>query len=96
MHLSYFCVIAVQMIVASQSENGQVLHVIPSAQPGMAQVIIPQGHLLDVTSTQDASEEKCSDGSLQTVTVAAIADSASGYILHPQASLTVSKKSAAR
>lgn len=40
------------MIVASQSENGQVLHVIPSAQPGMAQVIIPQGHLLDVTSTQ--------------------------------------------
>lgn len=40
------------MIVASQSENGQVLHVIPSAQPGMAQVIIPQGQLLDVTSTQ--------------------------------------------
>ncbi|XP_065607156.1 calcium-responsive transcription factor [Cyrtonyx montezumae] len=84
------------MIVASQSENGHVLHVIPSAQPGMAQVIIPQGHLLDVASTQDASEEKCSDGSLQTVAVAAIADSASGYILHPQASLTVSKKSAAR
>lgn len=40
------------MIVASQSENGQVLHVIPSAQPGMAQVIIPQGQLLDVTGTQ--------------------------------------------
>lgn len=40
------------MIVASQSENGQVLHVIPSAQPGVAQVIIPQGQLLDVTSTQ--------------------------------------------
>lgn len=40
------------MIVTSQSENGQVLHVIPSAQPGMAQVIIPQGQLLDVTSTQ--------------------------------------------
>lgn len=39
------------MIVASQSENGQVLHVIPS-QPGVAQVIIPQGQLLDVTSSQ--------------------------------------------
>ncbi|NXS58461.1 CARTF factor, partial [Brachypteracias leptosomus] len=84
------------MIVASQSENGQVLHVIPSAQPGMAQVIIPQGRLLDVTSTQDVSEEKCGDGNLQAVAVAAIADSASSYILHPQASLTVSKKTTTR
>jgi len=33
------------MIVASQSENGQVLHVVPSAQPGVAQVIIPQVQL---------------------------------------------------
>lgn len=40
------------MIVASQSENGQVLHVIPSAQPGVTQVIIPPGQLLDVTSPQ--------------------------------------------
>lgn len=39
------------MIVASQSENGQVLHVIPSSQPGVTQVIIPPGQLLDVTST---------------------------------------------
>ncbi|XP_040459456.1 calcium-responsive transcription factor [Falco naumanni] len=87
---------APMMIVASQSENGQVLHVIPSAQPGMAQVIIPQGQLLDVTSTQDVAEEKCGDGNLQTVVVAAIADSASSYILHPQASLTVSKKPTTR
>ncbi|NXI58243.1 CARTF factor, partial [Chloroceryle aenea] len=87
---------APMMIVASQSENGQVLHVIPSAQTGMAQVIIPQGQLLDVTSTQDVSEEKCGDGNLQTVAVAAVADSASRYILHPQASLTVSKKPATR
>ncbi|KAM6070569.1 calcium-responsive transcription factor isoform 1-T2 [Chlamydotis macqueenii] len=87
---------AQMMIVASQSENGQVLHVIPSAQPGMAQVIIPQGQLLDVTSTQAISEEKCGDGNLQTVAVAAIADSASSYILHPQASLTVSKKKTSR
>ncbi|PKK22141.1 calcium responsive transcription factor [Columba livia] len=84
------------MIVASQSENGQVLHVIPSAQPGLAQVIIPQGQLLDVTSTQDVSEEKRGDGNLQTVAVAAIGDSASSYILHPQASLTVLKKTTAR
>ncbi|NXG48315.1 CARTF factor, partial [Psilopogon haemacephalus] len=84
------------MIVASQSENGQVLHIIPSAQPGMAQMIIPQGQLLDVTSTQDVLEEKCGDGNLQTVTVAAIADSASTYILHPQASLTISKKTTTR
>ncbi|NXY81789.1 CARTF factor, partial [Alcedo cyanopectus] len=87
---------APMMIVASQSENGQVLHVIPSAQTGMAQVIIPQGQLLDVTSTQDVSEEKCGDGNLQTVAVAAIADSANSYILHPQASLTVPKKPATR
>ncbi|XP_043361542.1 calcium-responsive transcription factor isoform X3 [Dermochelys coriacea] len=84
------------MIVASQSEHGQVLHVIPSTQPGMAQVIIPQGQLLDVTSTQDVSEEKRSDGNLQTVAVAAIADSTSSYILHSQASLTVSKKTTSR
>ncbi|NXO51828.1 CARTF factor, partial [Aramus guarauna] len=87
---------AQMMIVASQSENGQVLHVIPSAQPGMAQVIIPQGQLLDVTSTQDVSEGKCGDGNLQTAAVAAIADSASSYILHPQASLAVSKNPTTR
>lgn len=40
------------MIVASQSENGQVLHLVPSTQPGMAQVIIPQGQFLHVTSSQ--------------------------------------------
>ncbi|XP_063018444.1 calcium-responsive transcription factor isoform X2 [Melospiza melodia melodia] len=87
---------APMMIVTSQSENGQVLHVIPSAQPGVTQVIIPPGQLLDVTSTQDISEEKCGDGNLQTVVVASIADSASSYILHPQASLTVSKKTTTR
>ncbi|NXH21632.1 CARTF factor, partial [Bucco capensis] len=83
---------APMMIVASQSENGQVLHVIPSTQPRMAQVTIPQGQLLDVTSTQDVLEEKCGGRNLQTVAVTAVADSASSYILHPQASLTVSKR----
>ncbi|XP_030343279.1 calcium-responsive transcription factor isoform X4 [Strigops habroptila] len=45
---------------------------------------------------KDVSEEKCGDGNLQTVVVAAIADSGSSYILHPQASLTVSKKTTTR
>ena len=38
------------MIVASSLENGQVLRVIPSTQTGMAQVIIPQGQLVDMNS----------------------------------------------
>lgn len=45
---------------------------------------------------KDVSEEKRGDGNLQTVAVAAIGDSASSYILHPQASLTVLKKTTAR
>lgn len=43
---------ASKMIVANPSENGQVLRVIPSTQTGMAQVIIPQGQLVDVNSPQ--------------------------------------------
>ncbi|NWX99715.1 CARTF factor, partial [Nothoprocta ornata] len=85
-----------QMIVASHSEHGQVLHVIPSAQPGMAQVIVPQGQLLDVTSMQDVSEEQCGDGNLQTVAVAAVGDTASSYILHPHASFSLSKRNITR
>ncbi|XP_060113072.1 calcium-responsive transcription factor [Heteronotia binoei] len=84
------------MIVASHSENGQVLHVVPSAQPGIAQVIIPQGQLLDVSSSGDVSQETNCDGNLQTVAVAAIADNTRSYIFHPEASLTVSKKTTAR
>ncbi|XP_056663476.1 calcium-responsive transcription factor isoform X3 [Monodelphis domestica] len=84
------------MIVTSPSENGQVLHVIPSTQTGMAQVIIPQGQLLDVTSPQDASEENPTDGHLQTVAVAAIADNTNSYILHPQASLSLPKRTTTR
>ena len=43
---------ALKMIVANPSEDGQVLRVIPSTQTGMAQVIIPQGQLVDVNSPQ--------------------------------------------
>ncbi|XP_046514360.1 calcium-responsive transcription factor isoform X2 [Equus quagga] len=84
------------MIVASPSEDGQVLRVIPSTQTGMAPVVIPQGQLVDVTSPQDVSEEKPSDRKLPVVRVDALADNSSSYILHPQASLTLSKKTVTR
>uniref|UniRef100_K9IND3 Calcium-responsive transcription factor n=1 Tax=Desmodus rotundus TaxID=9430 RepID=K9IND3_DESRO len=80
---------AQMMIVASSLENGQVLRVIPSTQTGMAQVIIPQGQLVDMNSPRDASEEKPSNRNLPTVRVDALADNNSAYILHPQASLTL-------
>lgn len=50
MHLISFLMF--KMIVANPSENGQVLRVIPSTQTGMAQVIVPQGQLVDVNSPQ--------------------------------------------
>ncbi|XP_051880227.1 calcium-responsive transcription factor-like isoform X4 [Pristis pectinata] len=88
-------VIPITMIVTSQSENGQVLHVIPSNQPGVAQVLIPQGQLLDIASSHDATDDKQISDELQTVTVAAIADN-TGYVLHPQSSLTLPKKTTVR
>ncbi|XP_029462149.1 calcium-responsive transcription factor isoform X2 [Rhinatrema bivittatum] len=84
------------MIVASQSENGQVLHVIPSSQPGMAQVLIPQGQLLDVASASDPSEEKQNDVNLETVAVATVTDNTSSYVLHSQASVTLPIKTTTR
>uniref|UniRef100_A0ABI7ZQI4 Calcium responsive transcription factor n=1 Tax=Felis catus TaxID=9685 RepID=A0ABI7ZQI4_FELCA len=87
---------AQMMIVPSPSENGQVLRVIPSTQTGMAQVIIPQGQLVDVNSSQDVSEEKPGDRNLPTIRVDVLADNTSNYTLHPQASLTLPKKTVAR
>ncbi|XP_057359664.1 calcium-responsive transcription factor isoform X3 [Manis pentadactyla] len=87
---------AQMMIVASPSENGQVLHVIPSTQTGIAQVIIPQGQLVNVNSPQDVSEEKASDRNLPTVRVDDLANNTSKYIPHPQASLTLPKKTVTR
>ncbi|KAF0872241.1 CARTF factor, partial [Crocuta crocuta] len=84
------------MIVPSPSENGQVLRVIPSNQTGMAQVIIPQGQLVDVNSPRDVSEEKPSDRNLATVRMDLLADNTSNYTLHPQPSLTLPKKTVAR
>ncbi|XP_054964952.1 calcium-responsive transcription factor isoform X4 [Pan paniscus] len=82
-----------KMIVASPTENGQVLRVIPPTQTGMAQVIIPQGQLVDVNSPRDVPEEKSSDRNLPTVRVDTLADNTSNYILHPQTSFTLPKKS---
>ncbi|XP_021564222.1 calcium-responsive transcription factor-like isoform X2 [Carlito syrichta] len=87
---------AQMMIVASPSENGRVLRVIPTTQTGMAQVIIPQEQLVDVVSPQDVSEEKPSDRNLPSLRVDALADTTTGYILHPQTSLTLPKKSMTR
>uniref|UniRef100_A0A8C3X2Y5 Calcium responsive transcription factor n=1 Tax=Catagonus wagneri TaxID=51154 RepID=A0A8C3X2Y5_9CETA len=85
-----------EMIVASPSENGQVLRVIPSTQTGMTQVIIPQEQLLDVNGPRDVSEEKPSDRNLPTVRVDALGDNNRSYILRPQASLTLPKKTVTR
>uniref|UniRef100_A0A8D2E0D9 Calcium responsive transcription factor n=1 Tax=Theropithecus gelada TaxID=9565 RepID=A0A8D2E0D9_THEGE len=87
---------AQMMIVASPTENGQVLRVIPSTQTAMAQVIIPQGQLVDVNSPRDVPEEKPSDRNLSTVRVDTLADNTSNYILHPQTSFTLPKKSVTR
>uniref|UniRef100_A0A2K6ULH3 Calcium responsive transcription factor n=1 Tax=Saimiri boliviensis boliviensis TaxID=39432 RepID=A0A2K6ULH3_SAIBB len=87
---------AQMMIVASSSENGQVLRVIPSTQTGMAQVIIPPGQLVDVNSPRDVPEEKPSDRTLSTVSMDTLADNPSNYILHPQSSFTLPKKSVTR
>ncbi|ELW62713.1 Amyotrophic lateral sclerosis 2 chromosomal region candidate 8 protein, partial [Tupaia chinensis] len=84
---------AQMMIVTSPSENGQVFRVIPSTQTGMAQVIIPQGQLVDVNSLRDVSEEKPSDRNLPPVRGDVLTDNnTSSYILHPQASLTLPKR----
>nr|XP_045004414.1 calcium-responsive transcription factor isoform X2 [Jaculus jaculus] len=84
------------MIIASPSENGQVLRVIPSTQTGMGQVIIPQEQLVDVNSPEDASEDKPTDGNIPIVVTDGLEDNTSNYILHSQASLTLPKKSVTR
>lgn len=83
-------------ITTSPSENGQVLHVLPPTQTGMAQVIIPREPLVDATRPQDASEEKPSDRSLPTVRADTLEASASNCILRSQASLVLPRKPGTR
>lgn len=84
-------------------QNGQPIQYDPQSlresnaqMTGMAQVIIPQEPLVDVTSPQDVSEEKSPGRSLPAVREDALEDSTSNYILHPQASRVVPKKSGTR
>ncbi|XP_038171130.1 calcium-responsive transcription factor isoform X1 [Arvicola amphibius] len=83
-------------ITTSPSENGQVLHVTPPTQTGMAQVIIPREPLVDATSPQDASEEKPTDRSLPTIRADTLEASASNCIVRSQASLVLPRKSGTR
>ncbi|XP_054976444.1 calcium-responsive transcription factor isoform X2 [Sorex araneus] len=86
---------APSMIVASPSENdGQVLHVIPSTQTEVAQVIVPQGQLVDVNNPQNVSKEKSNDEDVPNVGGGILGDSTSTYILHPQESLTLPEETA--
>ncbi|XP_073489404.1 calcium-responsive transcription factor [Aquarana catesbeiana] len=68
------------MILTSNSENGQVFHVIPSSQSGTAQLIIPQDN-------ESAEHGQASDD-LQNET--------SSFIIHSNTSLTVHNKSPTR
>ncbi|XP_018409523.1 PREDICTED: calcium-responsive transcription factor [Nanorana parkeri] len=78
------------MILASESENGQVFHVIPSSQPGTAQLIIPQDN-------ESAEHDQISDNlqNVQTVTANAVPE-ASSFIIHSNTSLAVCNKSPTR
>ncbi|XP_075036251.1 calcium-responsive transcription factor isoform X2 [Mixophyes fleayi] len=76
------------MILTSESENGQVFHVIPSTPSGTAQLIIPQG-------IEPLEHNQISDG-LQTVSDGALPENTSSLIIHSNTSLSVSKKSPPR
>ncbi|XP_069471619.1 calcium-responsive transcription factor [Ambystoma mexicanum] len=84
------------MVVTGQSENGQVLHVIPATQPTMAQVIFPQGQILNISASHEPSDESESDGNLHTVAMAAISGNGNGYVLHSQTPLALACKTSPR
>ncbi|KAJ8410123.1 hypothetical protein AAFF_G00211640 [Aldrovandia affinis] len=80
------------VILTGQSENGQ-LYVIPSNHFGGAQVLLPQGQLMDIgeTATAGPCVEKSSAEQGQTITVTAIADPASGPTTVTSPSVTPNK-----
>ncbi|KAM4626933.1 calcium-responsive transcription factor [Discoglossus pictus] len=82
---------AQMMILATDSENGQVFHVIPSNQAGSAQLIIPQAQ---IQTTQDSLEHIGDD--LQTDPSSGPPDNMSSFIIQSNATLGVSKKSSNR
>ncbi|XP_018585208.2 calcium-responsive transcription factor isoform X2 [Scleropages formosus] len=64
------------VIVTGQSEGE--LYVLPSSHLGRAQVLLPQGGLLDIADSTGPCEEKTVHEELQTVTMTAIANSTPG------------------
>ncbi|XP_053554657.1 calcium-responsive transcription factor [Bombina bombina] len=75
------------MILTSDSENGQVFHVIPSSQTGTAQLIIPQGQ---IQGAQDALEQSATEE--QSNADRAAPENTSGFIIQSNATFAVSKK----
>ncbi|KAJ8256060.1 hypothetical protein COCON_G00199240 [Conger conger] len=64
------------VIVTGQAEGGQ-LYVVPSGHFGGAQVLLPQGQLMDIAETAGSCMEKCTEHA-QTITLTAITDPTSG------------------
>uniref|UniRef100_W5MVV4 Uncharacterized protein n=1 Tax=Lepisosteus oculatus TaxID=7918 RepID=W5MVV4_LEPOC len=75
-----------------QYERMKSLRNTPLFQLGAAQVLLPQGQLLDITHTPN----KVSRDELQTVALTAIADSTSNYVVPMQPVSTVAKNPALR
>ncbi|XP_064166600.1 calcium-responsive transcription factor-like isoform X1 [Anguilla rostrata] len=78
------------VILTGQSENGQ-LYVIPSNHFGGAQVLLPQGQLMDIGETAGPCVEKSSTEHAQTITLTAITDPASGSTVLTSPPVTQSK-----
>ncbi|KAM4698060.1 calcium-responsive transcription factor [Rhinophrynus dorsalis] len=81
------------MILTSESENGQVFHVIPSSQSGTAQLIIPQGQVQD---SDDSLKQNQSNDNLQVVAGTSLPENAGSFIIHSNPSLAVSKTTSDR
>ncbi|KAM9305606.1 calcium-responsive transcription factor [Gastrophryne carolinensis] len=77
------------MILTSESENGQVFHVIPSSPTGTTQLLIPQAN--EPTEHSQTSDDL---QAVQTVASSTVQDNS--FIIHSNASLALSNKSPSR
>ncbi|XP_068101123.1 calcium-responsive transcription factor isoform X2 [Hyperolius riggenbachi] len=75
------------MILTSDTENGQVFHVIPSGQSGTTQLIIPQSN-----EPTEANETGDNLETVQTVTSSTVPENPSSFIIHTNGSLSLSKQ----
>ncbi|KAJ8349880.1 hypothetical protein SKAU_G00250100 [Synaphobranchus kaupii] len=80
------------VILTGQSENGQ-LYVIPSNHFGGAQVLLPQGQLMDIGETAGPCVEKSITEHTQTITLTAITDCTSVSTALTSPSVTQTKAS---